>query len=52
MAIDLQLATADVLGLRFARSPMWETMEALRTVRYGANDFAVRFAAARSQTAS
>jgi DNA-binding transcriptional ArsR family regulator len=33
MAIDLQLATADVLGLRFARSPMWETMEALRTVR-------------------
>lgn len=33
MAIDLRLHPDDVLGLRFARSPMWETMEALRTIR-------------------
>lgn len=33
MPLDLQLDTADVLGLRFARSPLWETMEALRVTR-------------------
>ncbi len=33
MALELRLDTADVLALRFARSPLWETMEALRVVR-------------------
>lgn len=33
MALELRLGTADVASLRFARSPMWETMEALRAVR-------------------
>ncbi len=32
MPLDLRLDTADVSGLRFARSPLWETMEALRTL--------------------
>jgi Family of unknown function (DUF5937) len=32
MPLELRLDTADVLGLRFARSPLWETMEALRTL--------------------
>lgn len=32
MHLELELDTADVLGLRFARSPLWETMEALRTL--------------------
>lgn len=30
---ELRLDTADVLALRFARSPLWETMEALRVTR-------------------
>lgn len=30
--MELSLDPADVLGLRFARSPLWETMEALRTL--------------------
>ncbi|MGI5130271.1 DUF5937 family protein [Pseudonocardia sp. CA-107938] len=33
MALDLRLGPVDVTGIRFARSPMWETMEATRTVR-------------------
>ncbi|WP_232665709.1 ArsR/SmtB family transcription factor [Pseudonocardia sp. TRM90224] len=32
MPLDLRLGPVDVAGIRFARSPMWETMEALRTV--------------------
>ena len=32
MPLELRLDTSDVLGLRFARSPLWETMEALRTL--------------------
>ncbi|MFC4947843.1 ArsR/SmtB family transcription factor [Pseudonocardia sp. GCM10023141] len=32
MPLELRLGTADVAGLRFARSPLWETMEALRTL--------------------
>lgn len=30
---ELGSATADVLALRLARSPLWETMEALRVTR-------------------
>lgn len=30
MPIELRLDTADAMGLRFARSPLWETIEALR----------------------
>lgn len=33
MALDLRLDQADAMGLRFARSPAWETLHALRTVR-------------------
>lgn len=33
MPLDLRLGPVDVTGIRFARSPMWETMEATRTVR-------------------
>nr|MBA3907699.1 transcriptional regulator [Pseudonocardiales bacterium] len=33
MALELRLDTADVLALRFARSPLWETMQALRVTR-------------------
>ncbi len=33
MALDLALDADDVLGLRFARSPVWETLHALRTLR-------------------
>jgi DNA-binding transcriptional ArsR family regulator len=33
MAIDLRFGAVDLAGVRFARSPMWETMEALRTLR-------------------
>ena len=32
MPLDLRLGPVDIAGIRFARSPMWETMEALRTV--------------------
>lgn len=31
--LGLRFDTSDVLGLRFARSPLWETMEALRVTR-------------------
>jgi DNA-binding transcriptional ArsR family regulator len=31
--LDLRLDPADALGLRFARSPVWETLHALRTAR-------------------
>lgn len=33
MPLDLRLGPVDITGIRFARSPMWETMEATRTVR-------------------
>ncbi len=33
MPLGLRFDTSDVLGLRFARSPLWETMEALRVTR-------------------
>lgn len=33
MPLDLRLDPADALGLRFARSPVWETLHALRTAR-------------------
>lgn len=33
MPLELRLGATDVANLRFARSPMWETMEALRTLR-------------------
>lgn len=33
MHLELRLDAADVLALRFARSPLWETMEALRVTR-------------------
>lgn len=33
VALDLRLGPVDVTGIRFSRSPVWETMEAGRTVR-------------------
>lgn len=33
MAVELRPGTDDIAGLRFARSPLWETMHALRTTR-------------------
>ncbi|SHJ96439.1 Helix-turn-helix domain-containing protein [Pseudonocardia thermophila] len=33
MALDLRLGAVDVTAIRFARSPMWETIQAARTMR-------------------
>lgn len=32
MPLQLRLAAGDLVGVRFARSPLWETMEAIRTL--------------------